>query len=1406
LCASRLWLLKPDDATLRDPSRVSLEGHPHVSTELRHRAARQPIGAVKTPSGQPQPVGAAPTAAAMDAAIVPLDAGTVVTPDADAMAAQAELSRVERLVKDGALGGPEHRVWLPPDVKYGAPDDDTVDTSTRICSKRTVDRKADPLYALDLLHDIRNELAPPRPDEWDERRVLQKLRSLKTFARGSCGDVPGATAKDVRDVLVLGKAQTHAIAALSELLKRTYGAATRYACVELIQALSLPDVASGDGLRWDSIIGDEWSVSSNTERQKVLSFSPGLVEGLVSWLQSSCVRHETAANEREELPNSLSPTKKRGYSGEQPWEQHEVKVCALVLMTLRNLSVSSETASRLGRCQAIPPLLTCLRFGPLELTQPAVACLVPIALWHPRLIGLHGGVAPLVGMLRVPKLPLARAAAIRILGEVAPDEDDCGEIVDHGGCDLLAAIAFDGVGGRRRKAGLPSTVAHAQIGSLWTLARIATHPQHIDALRDDRIRKAVLRALEASANPIATEAALMLLRKLGHVTPHGEGDPWAQKLALDAAPLAAACASYHRPEPVRAQAATNFEQLYVTDGSRHKLVFGRDLRDVEMTSETDLGPTDYLDIVYGRESAEAVAGRARKKAAELGRRLDDVVDDATVDEAAEKLVEEKRRLRTAPPPSTRVRIFDDPECIALRDAPVPKRGASRLLDDHGSKRLLRFDGGRIFWETRAKVTGFLQTCIAHNAYEEEFAALHSDPKRVEQLRWDAKVNKGIFSRYKDPCLRKDLGDGLPAGVVDIPETYDGIECEDIVECRRVGAEEIERLGVPEMCNVEPAGFFLVRTASQTMLVECVPDRPQFGPPPHTKEEKEALAFDVAGDWILRLLGLLEDHCEALGQAFDLEGFDKAAHELREERRKDTGKRRGSLDSVKKDPNEMNPRWWEALVERACGGASDDMLHEMALAEQHGHAKPSLFRNAPTKRRKHPDVIRELWAMVLHPSSVSLVQRGCLAMLSLCSEPGINAHVREHWKNEIHVLPGTFSRGVASKSKVLITKKLELLVLLNQLELVEKELFRLSRPLRTKFTSIILNWRKHLGYDALSSATAGFDKDTLLKLQELFAELDADGSGYLDAEELGVLFKNMSLPMSLSQLKDIVDEIDVDGNGEIDFEEFLLVIKNMQNPSAVQSKLGGALKKGVQQGVLKTSLGAASALFAAAPAVEIPGQRRQNLRHAVDDNRREKLREEIKQIDKDVAAYQKVDPKRKMRRAHLNASWAAACRACYEDACDWGDGVAASEPLLQTLVANPEYIEKLGFAVRPSGWAADNELRKKYEMTVNIASSYPTLARAALNAGLVPDPDDEGTIGSMDGFEDQDWNYREFEEAVVRLVRACRGQVASEQAERERRASQAERVVKVKPKKKGFSLFAEPGKYETDGTGTNRYVL
>ena len=78
------------------------------------------------------------------------------------------------------------------------------------------------------------------------------------------------------------------------------------------------------------------------------------------------------------------------------------------------------------------------------------------------------------------------------------------------------------------------------------------------------------------------------------------------------------------------------------------------------------------------------------------------------------------------------------------------------------------------------------------------------------------------------------------------------------------------------------------------------------------------------------------------------------------------KRRGSSQCrIKDDPNEMNraragrptPRAW-------CGGHDDDMLHEMALAEQKGLAKPSPLTGTRRREEGSTLTLRELWSMAL----------------------------------------------------------------------------------------------------------------------------------------------------------------------------------------------------------------------------------------------------------------------------------------------------------------------------------------------------------------------------------------------------------------------------------------------------------
>ena len=60
-----------------------------------------------------------------------------------------------------------------------------------------------------------------------------------------------------------------------------------------------------------------------------------------------------------------------------------------------------------------------------------------------------------------------------------------------------------------------------------------------------------------------------------------------------------------------------------------------------------------------------------------------------------------------------------------------------------------------------------------------------------------------------------------------------------------------------------------------------------------------------------------------------------------------------------------------------------------------------------------------------------------------------------------------------------------------------------------------------------------DKDLL----ELWNEIDADGSGSLDMQEVQRLSHRLHMPLTHSELRDAMKQMDADGSGEVDFEEF-----------------------------------------------------------------------------------------------------------------------------------------------------------------------------------------------------------------------------------------------------------------------------
>ena len=62
----------------------------------------------------------------------------------------------------------------------------------------------------------------------------------------------------------------------------------------------------------------------------------------------------------------------------------------------------------------------------------------------------------------------------------------------------------------------------------------------------------------------------------------------------------------------------------------------------------------------------------------------------------------------------------------------------------------------------------------------------------------------------------------------------------------------------------------------------------------------------------------------------------------------------------------------------------------------------------------------------------------------------------------------------------------------------------------------------------------------------FTDVDKDGSGEIDSDELGKIMLKISeqigaCPPSKEELKEMFDSIDTDHSGEIDFDEFQILL-------------------------------------------------------------------------------------------------------------------------------------------------------------------------------------------------------------------------------------------------------------------------
>ena len=96
-----------------------------------------------------------------------------------------------------------------------------------------------------------------------------------------------------------------------------------------------------------------------------------------------------------------------------------------------------------------------------------------------------------------------------------------------------------------------------------------------------------------------------------------------------------------------------------------------------------------------------------------------------------------------------------------------------------------------------------------------------------------------------------------------------------------------------------------------------------------------------------------------------------------------------------------------------------------------------------------------------------------------------------------------------------------------------ELFKFAALDGNAKLSFGMQWRTIFRDLGEAIKTSGSD---LTILRQKFNEIDSDGSGQLDAEELGKL-----LPVSVGTLSNMVRLADKDGSGTISFEEFAEIV-------------------------------------------------------------------------------------------------------------------------------------------------------------------------------------------------------------------------------------------------------------------------
>ena len=125
-----------------------------------------------------------------------------------------------------------------------------------------------------------------------------------------------------------------------------------------------------------------------------------------------------------------------------------------------------------------------------------------------------------------------------------------------------------------------------------------------------------------------------------------------------------------------------------------------------------------------------------------------------------------------------------------------------------------------------------------------------------------------------------------------------------------------------------------------------------------------------------------------------------------------------------------------------------------------------------------------------------------------------------------------------------------------------------------YIKMFVEKRKKSGYlKRVGKMVEKFTKDEVKEYEQLFAELDEDGSGSIDATEVGILVEALGgKKMDEDEIQKLIDDVDKDGSGVIEWDEFLLIMESIKNSQSggLGLLLGSALKQGFKRSIVGRS--------------------------------------------------------------------------------------------------------------------------------------------------------------------------------------------------------------------------------------------